>query len=120
MPLSRAIASGELRWAISNEVFLEYEEIFQRLSSALRWQVLNDLIATTHEHSGTILFIAPTFRFDVISADPDDNKFTDCAIAAEADFVITEDAHFAPLATAGFKPQPITPQEFIARFLRAD
>jgi predicted nucleic acid-binding protein len=55
----------------------------------------------------------PQFRFGIITADPDDNKFCDCAIAAEADFVVTDDAHFAVLKTAGYKPQPISPDEFI-------
>jgi predicted nucleic acid-binding protein len=44
--------------------------------------------------------------------DPDDNAFTDCSIAAHADYVITEDHHFTPLANAGYKPQPITPSAF--------
>lgn len=48
--------------------------------------------------------------------DPDDNAFTDCAITAGADCIITDDAHFAPLANAGYKPQPITPAEFIERY----
>ena len=49
----------------------------------------------------------------MINNDPDDNKFTDCAITVHADYVITEDKHFAPLANAGYKPQPITPEAFI-------
>lgn len=49
----------------------------------------------------------------VITADADDNKFCDCAIAADADFVVTEDHHFGPLKVAGYKPQPIKPDEFI-------
>jgi hypothetical protein len=34
-------------------------------------------------------------------------------------FVVTEDAHFAALKSAGHKPQPITPKEFIRRHLVA-
>lgn len=30
---------------------------------------------------------------------------------------VTEDHHFAPLATAGYHPQPITPAEFISKHL---
>ena len=55
----------------------------------------------------------------VVAADPDDNKFCDCAIAAEADFVVTEDIHFDALKSAGYKPQPITPGEFIRLHLSA-
>ena len=50
-------------------------------------------------------------------ADPDDNKFADCAIATHADYVITQDRHFSTMANAGYKPQPITPEEFIRSYL---
>ena len=51
--------------------------------------------------------------FNLITADPDDNKFADCAIAAEADFIITADQHFEVMRGSGYKPQPVTPEEFI-------
>ncbi len=51
-----------------------------------------------------------------IPADPDDNKFANCAIATHADFVITDDRHLGPLANAGYHPQPITPMAFIERY----
>ena len=41
---------------------------------------------------GNIRQTEPQFRFAVIIADADDNKFCDCAITAEADFVVTDDA----------------------------
>ena len=44
----------------------------------------------------------PRFCFRAISADPDDNKFCDWAIAAGADFVVTEDNHFDGLRSAGY------------------
>jgi len=75
---------------------------------------LLDLIELT---TGTLIRINPQYQFRVIGNDPDDNVFADCAITANADFVITEDRHFAPLANAGYKPQPITPQEFITKYL---
>ena len=62
----------------------------------------------------------PQYRFGVIIPDPDDNKFCDCAIAAEADFVVTDDAHFTVLKSGGYKPKPITPEEFIRVHLGSD
>ena len=62
------------------------------------------------------MIICLGFPFRVVAADADDNIFSDCAITAGADFLITEDRHFAPLAGAGYKSQPITPQEFITRY----
>ena len=57
--------------------------------------------------------VEPTYYWRLIAADPDDDKFADCAIAAEAEYVVTEDAHFAALKNSGHKPQPITPEAFI-------
>ncbi len=41
----------------------------------------------------------------------------DCAITAAADYIVTEDRHFEALRNSGYQPQPITPEEFIPRFL---
>jgi putative PIN family toxin of toxin-antitoxin system len=112
-PILRALLDGQLTLALSTEILLEYEEVTVRLSGAARWRdvaALLDLLAQLH---GNIRHIEPHFRFGVIKTDPDDNKFSDCAIAAEADFLITEDLHFAALRSAGYKPQPLTPHEFI-------
>ena len=33
-------------------------------------------------------------HFGLIDADPDDNKFVDCAVAADAEYIVTNDTHF--------------------------
>ena len=103
--------------AISNDILLEYEETITRLSGAARWQQVEHLLAAIFQAHANILFIAPHFRFRVITNDPDDDKFVDCAIAAQADFIITADTDFEALARAAYKPKPITPEEFIPRYL---
>ena len=115
----RALLAGQLTLAVSTEILLEYEEVTSKLSGPERWRdvaTLFELIAQLH---GNVRQVEPQFRFNVITTDPDDNKFCDCAIAAEADFVVTEDAHFDALKTAGYKPQPIKPDEFIRHYLPA-
>ena len=117
-PLFRAIKMGRLQLAVSTSILLEYEEILaQRGGAAFAAKVMGLLSLVSLVH-GTIHLVLPSFQFHVVSADPDDNKFTDCAICANADFVITNDGHFAPLANAGYRPQPITPLEFIERYLK--
>ena len=64
---------------------------------------------------GNVLFVEPHFRFSIVTGDPDDNKFVDCAIATEADHVITWDRHFDELIGAGYKPLPITPDDFLLK-----
>jgi len=67
--------------------------------------------------SGFVRHFTPQFHFRIITADPDDDIFADCAIAADAEYIIAEDGHFKALRNAGYKPQPITPEEFIRQFL---
>lgn len=66
---------------------------------------------------GSLIQVSPTFFFRTISADRDDDKFADCAIAANADFIITSDQHFHVLIGSGYRPQPITPEAFITQHL---
>ena len=116
-PIFEAWAAGDLQWAVSTDILLEYEEVMARMNSAayaaMAFRTMNAIEAVR----GNLVRISPAFRFHTVPTDPDDNKFADCAIAAQADFVITADHHFHPLAGAGYKPQPIAPEEFIRRHL---
>lgn len=110
---------GVLVWALSTEILLEYEEQLVPRIGRTRWDEFGALMETVRQLHGNVRHVEPSFHWRLIAADPDDDKFADCAIAAEADFVITVDAHFDALKTAGHKPQPIAPEEFIARHLAA-
>ena len=109
----RALLDGRLTLAVSNEILLEYQEVTVKLSGAERWRDVEALLEMLDRLHGNIRQVEPQFRFAVITTDPDDNKFCDCAIAAEADFVVTDDAHFAELQSAGYKSKPVSPDDFI-------
>ena len=112
--------AGRFILAASTAILLEYEEILTARVGAARWKqfaAVLDAIAAGH---GNVRQFEPSFRWRLITADPDDDKFADCAIAAEAEWIVTEDAHFDVLRDARHKPQPIAPGEFIARFLAAN
>ena len=47
--------------------------------------------------SPNVEHINPTFRFNLITADPDDNKFVDCAVIAGATYIVSNDRHFREL-----------------------
>ena len=85
----QALLDGDLRWAVSNDVLTEYEEMVCQRSGPVRWQQVERVIQLLHLRHQSIVWTEPAFRYQVISTDPDDNKFTDCAITANADFVIT-------------------------------
>ena len=101
------------QWAVSNEILTEYQEIIGLHTGVHRWNQLGKVFSLAETVGGLLVKVHPTYRFRVIAADLDDNKFTDCAITANADYVITNDVHFKPLASAGYRTQPISPDEFI-------
>jgi putative PIN family toxin of toxin-antitoxin system len=113
----RAMMAGELTVAVSTEILLEYEEVLTRKFGPMAWGRFTVILDGMSELYGSVRYTDPHFHFHIVTTDPDDNKFTDCAITAEANWMITDDAHFTPLAEAGYMPKPITPPEFIARFL---
>ena len=49
-----------------------------------------EAIARLHTTEFQEVFI----HFGLIEADADDNKFVDCAVAADAEYIVTNDAHF--------------------------
>jgi predicted nucleic acid-binding protein len=46
--------------------------------------------------------VTPYFKWNFIFADPDDNKFVDCALNAGADYIVTNDKHFNILRKIDF------------------
>ncbi len=48
------------------------------------------------------LFVTPYYHFNLIVADPDDNKFVDCAVSANAKYIVTEDHHYNILRSIEF------------------
>ena len=117
-PILDAAMAGAFVWAISTDVLMEYEEVLTRVCGRVRWAKLALVMDLTDADCGTLLRVTPYFHFRAVPADRDDDKFADCAIAADGNWIVTEDRHFNALIGAGYKPQPITPEEFIRRFLR--
>lgn len=116
-PLFEAWFNGQLNWALSTDTLFEYEEVLQRQGSAAKAEMMKRIMQLVHTLHGNCPRISPTFRFGLIVGAPDDNKFADCAIAAEADFIITSDRHFDILRGSGYNPQPIGPESFIEQYL---
>lgn len=54
------------------------------------------------ENMENLIQTTPFFKFNLITTDPDDNKFVDCAVASNADFILTEDRHFEELKKIAF------------------
>ncbi len=112
-PILTAVRNGWLRLAVTTPVLLEYEEVVLRSSGRTRWEDVWHFLTLSDALHGNILYISPGYRFHTIIGDPDDDTFADCAIAADAEFIITSDHHFDALIGSGYRPQPVTPEDFI-------
>jgi uncharacterized protein len=59
-----------------------------------------------------IELINPSRHFAAVREDPEDDKFIDCAVEAQADYIISGDAHL--LQVKAFRDIPIySPKEFL-------
>jgi uncharacterized protein len=104
-----AFKQGKFNWIISNEIFTEYEEkLIERYSKNTANIVLNILSIAPN-----VIFREPFFKWNLVEDDPDDNKFTDLAIAGNAHYLVTNDKHFNSLKKLEFpKLDIITLDEF--------
>jgi uncharacterized protein len=107
------VINGQLRLCISNEILLEYREIIGRKTTAEIAENLTNFLTISPHVEKTDIF----YQFQLISADADDNKFVDCAIAANAVCLVSNDKHFQVLKTISF-PQVavLTLAEFEAAY----
>ena len=72
---------------VSNEIMNEYEEVLAKKTSPMFAEMVIQIIL----NSENVVFAHPTFRFGLIVTDPDDNKFVDCAIVTNADYIVSQD-----------------------------
>ena len=89
-----ALIANKYTICISNEILLEYREILERrFKDALFAEDVVEAILTLPN----VVQVNPSYRFNLITSDPDNNKFVDCAITAGATYIVSNDRHFAEL-----------------------
>ena len=97
---------------VSNDILDEYQEIIERHTTA---QIAENVLMLILNRSN-VNYVDPHFRLGLITADPDDNKFVDCAFASGADFIVSEDTHFSVLKSLPFPTfNVLTMDEFLKK-----
>lgn len=107
-----SILCGDISLCVNTEILIEYEEILaQKTSKEIAHNVV-EAIARLH----TTLFQETYIHFGLIEQDVDDNKFVDCAVAADAEYIVTNDTHFNVLKEIDWpKVAILTIQEFASQ-----
>lgn len=79
---------------VTTDILNEYAEIFERkLGGSKRAIAVMDLIMTMPN----LLLVNKFYFWQAIEKDTDDNKFVDCAVAANARYLISNDSDFNEL-----------------------
>ncbi|MBR3827882.1 MAG: putative toxin-antitoxin system toxin component, PIN family [Bacteroidales bacterium] len=107
----RGLHEGRYVLCVSNEILAEYEEVIAlKANREVAENVINALV-----DSDFVEFVDPQFHLGLITSDPDDNKFVDCAFASNATFIVSNDKHFNVLQTIDFpRINVLKIQEFLA------
>lgn len=113
--ITRSILDGTNALCVTNDIVSEYEEVLSNKLGISYTNLFLDLILNLPNTK----FIHKYFQWNFITHDPDDNKFVDCAIAANAEYIVTHDKHFEVLKTIKFpKVNVISALDFIDKHLK--
>ena len=84
------VLAGEVALCVNTEILIEYEEILSIKTTKEIAHNVVEAIARMH----TTIFQDTYIHFGLIEQDVDDNKFVDCAIASNAEYIVSNDNHF--------------------------
>ena len=89
---------GKYTLCVSTEILEEYEEVIASHMSPLAAKLAVEMIL----RANNVVRVDAQYRFRLIAIDEDDNKFVDCAIVANAEYIVSDDRHFDVLSTIPF------------------
>lgn len=93
-----SFVKGDYTLCLSNDIMEEYEEVISRnINPKVSRIVISYLLILPN-----VRFLDPHYSFGLIKTDVDDNKFVDCAICANARYIVSEDHHFDVLKKCSF------------------
>jgi uncharacterized protein len=96
---------------LTDEIFDEYIRTLFRISKGKNDDLVNKWLILFAENS---TFVTVKKRFN-LSPDPDDNKFIECAVSGNADFIVSGDSHLLDLESI-LNTEVITPSVFLKKF----
>jgi putative PIN family toxin of toxin-antitoxin system len=106
--------TGEMTLCVTKEILEEYINVLKRFNF-IEKRDLKELLDLFSKRMN-IIFIVSTPHLSIIKNDPGDDKFIECAVSADAQYIISGDKHLKALKT--YKNiKIISPVEFLERCL---
>ena len=99
----QAILHEKFTLSVSTEILLEYEEIIESRYGLNKTEATLEFLLLLPN----VQLVTPFYKWNLASKDEDDNKFIDCAVAANADFIISNDKDLRRLNPIEFPPMKI-------------
>lgn len=84
--------------ALTTDIIAEYDEQFSLQWNADAAEAIVPVVVNATNTIATIIY----YRLNLITYDPDDNKFADCAFASDADYLVSNDSDFDILKKTDF------------------
>jgi putative PIN family toxin of toxin-antitoxin system len=97
-PVWRNLVDGKYTLCFTNEILAEYEEI---LTQKIGPEIASNVIKALLDLPNTKM-VQVYYHLRLITADPDDDKFVDCAFKANAKYIVTQDRHYDVLRHTPF------------------
>jgi len=94
----RNFVEGNYTLCVTNEILAEYEEI---LTQKVGPEIASNVITAILDLPNTRM-VQVYYHLHLIIADPDDDKFVDCAFKANARYIVTQDHHYDVLKQTPF------------------
>ena len=93
-----SFCEGRFSLCCTTDILHEYAELLSSFYSS----AISESIMDTMMNAVNMEPVIPYYKWNLISSDPDDNKFADCALNAGADFIVSNDKHFSILKEIDF------------------
>jgi len=107
------LLNEEIDLYYSSEIILEYRDVLFREKFSIISETKRNIFITAIVDSG--ILVVPKQKIHVITKDPADNKFLECAVTSKADYLITGNTHhFDFKQFEGVKI--VTPAQFLTEF----
>jgi putative PIN family toxin of toxin-antitoxin system len=118
--LIREMIGGNIPFAVSPAVALEYEDLLKRpgILGARAWVLENEIDVVLDALFEKAVLVSPYFRFRPFLDDPKDDLYIECAFAAGADTIITNDRHFRHSSVETFGLSVNNAGNFIAQLTK--
>ncbi|MFN4254910.1 MAG: putative toxin-antitoxin system toxin component, PIN family [Saprospiraceae bacterium] len=99
-PIFQALKDGKFLLVVSNDILSEYAEKAEEETSATVSRNLMEFLMVLPN----VMHQDVYYHWWLVPDDPDDNKFTDCYVAAGAEILVSEDRAFRQIDPDGFPP----------------